>query len=126
MKTFPAKKTLVFILFGLILILFWIFDPTDQNTFFWQCPFYKLTGWQCPGCGSQRAIHSLLHGELSNAFQFNPLLFCSIPYLFLGYILEQYRGKSTFCQKLWNVLFGQLAILILIAIVIGFSSWRNY
>jgi hypothetical protein len=126
MKTFPAKKTLVIILFGLILIVFWMFDPTDENMIFWQCPFYKLTGWQCPGCGSQRAFHSILHGELSKAFLFNPLLFCSIPYFVFGYLLEKYRSENEFCQKLWNIFFGKLAILFLIAIVLGFSIWRNW
>jgi hypothetical protein len=45
------------------------------------CPFYFLTGAFCPGCGSLRAIHSLLHGHLTRAIGFNPLLVLMLPYL---------------------------------------------
>src|SRR5690606_2629375 len=31
------------------------------------CPFYTLTHWYCPGCGSQRALHALLHGDPGTA-----------------------------------------------------------
>lgn len=37
------------------------------------CLFYELTGLYCPGCGSGRAIASLLRGELRAAFSYNPL-----------------------------------------------------
>ena len=38
------------------------------------CPILTLTGWQCPGCGSTRALYSLLHGDFVQAFTMNPLL----------------------------------------------------
>lgn len=38
------------------------------------CPILTLTGWQCPGCGSTRALYSLLHGDPVKAFAMNPLL----------------------------------------------------
>lgn len=38
------------------------------------CPILTLTGWQCPGCGSTRALYSLLHGDPVKAFTMNPLL----------------------------------------------------
>lgn len=37
------------------------------------CPFHALTGLYCPGCGSLRATHALLHGRLAEALQFNAL-----------------------------------------------------
>ena len=38
------------------------------------CPILSLTGLQCPGCGSTRALYSLLHGDPVKAFSMNPLL----------------------------------------------------
>ena len=37
------------------------------------CPIRRITGIPCPGCGSTRAIMSLLHGELAAAVSTNPL-----------------------------------------------------
>lgn len=60
------------------LILYFSFNP-EEYSFFPKCPFLLLTGLQCPGCGSQRAIYSLLHGNLARAFSYNALLVLSIP-----------------------------------------------
>jgi len=46
-----------------------------------KCPFRFLTGWECPACGSQRALHALLHGRFAEALGCNPFLVISIPYL---------------------------------------------
>jgi hypothetical protein len=72
-----------FVLAGLLAVaavLLFAYDPTC-STFFPPCPFHWLTGLNCPGCGSLRATHSLLHGHLGEAFGFNPLLVLSIPFL---------------------------------------------
>ena len=52
------------------------------------CPFRALTGFTCPGCGSTRGMHQLLHGNLGAAFEFNPLLLLALP--FLAYALLRY------------------------------------
>jgi uncharacterized protein DUF2752 len=38
------------------------------------CPFNSMTGYLCPGCGSTRATHYLLHGQLLMSLRYNPLL----------------------------------------------------
>lgn len=50
--------------------VYFIFDPNTEGAFP-KCVFYVLTGWKCPGCGSQRALHALLHGDVSTAFRLN-------------------------------------------------------
>lgn len=54
------------------------FAPTAYG-FYPRCPFFLLTGMQCPGCGTTRALHQLLHGNVEAAFRLNPLLFALIP-----------------------------------------------
>ncbi|MGH9556375.1 MAG: DUF2752 domain-containing protein [Terriglobales bacterium] len=49
--------------------------------FFPPCPFFSLTGWYCPGCGSLRALHQLLHGNLGAALDLNPLLVMALPFV---------------------------------------------
>ena len=46
-----------------------------------QCPFSSLTGLYCPGCGSLRSLHFLLHGEIAAAVRRNPLAVFLLPYL---------------------------------------------
>jgi hypothetical protein len=49
--------------------------PPLTSGFYPQCFFKQVTGFDCPGCGSTRALHALLHGRVAEAFRFNPLLF---------------------------------------------------
>ena len=59
---------------SLILCILYLFDP-ETCTFYPRCPFFVLTGWQCPGCGALRAVHHVLHGNFVAAFIFNPYMF---------------------------------------------------
>src|SRR3954465_15376423 len=37
------------------------------------CPFRRLTGLPCPGCGMSRSFVALAHGDISDAFAYNRL-----------------------------------------------------
>lgn len=53
---------------------------TDVSSGLWpRCMFHSLTGLECPGCGSQRAVHALMHGEIALAWSYNPLIFILAP-----------------------------------------------
>jgi len=62
------------------MVLLFACDPACSRAFP-PCPFHWLTGLNCPGCGSLRAIHNLLHGRVGEAFGYNPLLVLSIPFV---------------------------------------------
>ena len=67
MKTFLTIAAL-----GTMALLF-AFDPAT-TAFFPSCPFRLLTGWSCPGCGTLRAAHALLHGHFGVALHHNPFV----------------------------------------------------
>ncbi len=46
------------------------------------CLTKTVFGFECPGCGAQRALSFLLHGEFISAFQMYPAIYTLIP-LFL-------------------------------------------
>lgn len=56
-------------------------DPFARNSGLPPCPVHALTGLYCPGCGSTRCLHALLHGDLPLALAMNPLLVISLPLL---------------------------------------------
>jgi hypothetical protein len=45
------------------------------------CPFKALTGLDCPGCGSMRALHDLTHGDVLGALDHNVLVVLALPFL---------------------------------------------
>lgn len=47
-------------------------DPATSAVFP-SCPLRAWTGWLCPGCGTLRAMHALLHGSIVAALQANAL-----------------------------------------------------
>ena len=55
------------------------------------CPFRALTGFTCPGCGSTRGMHQLLHGNFVAAFEFNPLLLLALPFLLYALLSYSHR-----------------------------------
>ena len=59
---------------------YYFVDPA-QSVWVPKCPFRLLTGFDCPACGNQRALHALLHGEWLAALRFNPFVLLSLPYL---------------------------------------------
>ena len=61
-----------------------LFEP-GKTGFFPPCMFRLLTGFTCPGCGSTRAMHQMLHGHFLAAFELNPLLLLAIPFAGLLY-----------------------------------------
>lgn len=56
------------------------------------CPFRWATGLDCPGCGSLRALHDLLHGGVLQAVDHNALLVLLLPVLVLGAV-SWVRGR---------------------------------
>ncbi|MDR2058231.1 MAG: DUF2752 domain-containing protein [Dysgonamonadaceae bacterium] len=118
-------KRSIFVLVAVALVvIYYIFNP-QNNSFFPQCPVFYLTGLKCPGCGSQRAIHHLLHLDFYSALKTNLLLVFSIPYLILGLVFEQIKRPTKTILKLRKILYGQIAIIIVLIIIILFSVFRN-
>lgn len=62
-------------------------DPTGAaHRWFPPCPFHAATGLYCPGCGSTRGLHLLLHGHLLAACRMNALMVLCVPYFACAYV----------------------------------------
>ncbi len=92
------KRVLLYLLVFVVIVVFvgiyFLFDPTN-NLLFPKCVFYTVTGYKCPGCGSQRAIYHLLHFNISGALKENLLLVLTIPLVLLLVYAEAVRTKKS-------------------------------
>ena len=73
----------------------WAFDPAKGGTFI-PCPFHRLTGRWCPGCGMTRALHDLLHGDVRSALGTNlflPVVVVLAGYLWLSWLWPAVTGR---------------------------------
>ena len=105
------------------LYIFYIIDP-ESNSLFPKCPFLLATGLECPGCGSQRAIHQLLHLNLLAALRYNAFMVLVLPHIFLGVYLQYFGGKMRH-PRLEKIFFGRWSALIVLIIVISYWILRN-
>lgn len=110
----------------IVLLTLGIFYFTiNPNTFIYtpKCPFYTLTGWHCPGCGSQRAFHKILHGNIWTGLQHNFLIL--LAGLIIAYkFYVSYINRST-SKPSKNLLHHNATPWIILALVMGFWILRN-
>lgn len=69
------------------------FNP-ETVSFYPKCPSKMFTGYECPGCGSLRGMHALLHGDFAAAWHFNPALLFGL--FFIGLILFASIHRNSF------------------------------
>lgn len=80
-----------------------------------QCPIHAITGYLCPGCGTQRAARALLAGDLESAWKLNQLVFFVPSLAGLGILAE--RRKSSWL-KIATISLSAMAAVV-------FTVWRN-
>ncbi|MBE6267712.1 MAG: DUF2752 domain-containing protein [Bacteroidales bacterium] len=115
-------KILTISALAIVLTIYVISDP-ETNAWFPKCLFFNLTGLQCPSCGTQRALHSVLNGEFVKAFHYNPFLAFAIPY-FSGIIYAKcFNGKIA--ETLEKFLLNRYSIYSYIAIYFLWGITRN-
>jgi Protein of unknown function (DUF2752) len=87
------------------------------------CPFLALTGYYCPGCGSLRMIHALVHGHVAEGFGKNPLAFLMIPVV--GYLWVRWAVCTARGRPVTSPLFRMWVIWVFIAVMIVYWVVRN-
>ena len=85
------------------LSLLYFFYPAASYHFYPTCIFYAATGLNCPGCGSQRAASSLLHGKIMDALNYNVLFVLAVPLVCFSAIVFSWNLFSS--RKIGQPLF---------------------
>ena len=118
------RSLILVIAITLLLVFGFIYYALDPSTsgVFPQCFFLSLTGYKCPGCGIQRAIHALLHGDVAGAFRYNAFLMVAIPWIALCLFAESRRTRN---PRLYARLNPELLMWLLLAAVLIWWILRN-
>jgi hypothetical protein len=85
--------------------------------------FRLVTGFPCPGCGTTRALHEIVHGHYVAAFMLNPLLLFAMP--FLAYAFLRYSAIVMYGGVPRKNSLPAPYIYALFFIVMGFWIFRN-
>jgi hypothetical protein len=95
--------------------------PPAQNSFYPECPIYRLLHLLCPGCGATRALAALLHGHFSEAIYLNGLTTVLLPIAVIGgvrwYCRYVRREAGHWPQLSSAAIYATLAAAMIFAVV---------
>ena len=117
-----VKGGILIVVVAVLAVIYFTYDPSSIS-FFPKCVFHEMTGLECPGCGSQRAVHAALHGSLVEALRLNPFIIISIPYG-VGLIVILIF-KTSFTAKLRSKLLHPYVVYAYSFFFIGWWILRN-
>lgn len=102
-------------------VLYYLFNPAT-SLLAPKCVFKVITGFDCPGCGSQRLVHALLHGNFADAWHANAYLLCITPLLLVMIYASMRRTRH---PRLYAVLNSLPVIVVVSVSLIVWTIMRN-
>jgi hypothetical protein len=114
------KKIRLLIIFAAVLLtalLYFFVDARNENNLLPRCMFNSLTGLYCPGCGSQRALSAMLHGDFADALHYNLLMMISLPFIIYSaiiFIINTFRQKQIVQKFFYSAGFAKIFFIAVI------------
>lgn len=88
-----VKRSLM--IFAILLLgAFLYFNDPINSDYTPKCWFKVFTGLSCPGCGFQRCMHAMFHGDFLSAIKYNLFLAIGIPIVIISAIAGTVRQKE--------------------------------
>lgn len=112
---------LIIVFVGLV-VIYVKFDPTHSHIAP-KCIFKTLTGYDCPSCGGQRALHLILNGDVKRAFMLNPFLFFATPYIALIAYSSFCDGK--YAKRLKHIVQSPTMVTVYLFVYVAWWVIRN-
>ncbi|MFD7900618.1 DUF2752 domain-containing protein [Kitasatospora sp. NPDC059722] len=100
----------------------WSRDPHLPGQALPFCPWRRITGLQCPGCGGTRMTYDLLHGDLAAAFHDNAMLLISLPLVALMYVTWLREGLA---GRSWRPPLGRRGTAAVLGTAVAWTVLRN-
>lgn len=121
-KSNTLIKISIVILLISVLSLYLFLNPSEYDLFP-KCPFYSFTGIYCAGCGSQRAIHQIVNGNIITGIQHNYLLV--LVFGVLSYKTIIYFLNKIYTKTFSDIFHKPIATKIILILVLLFWMLRN-
>lgn len=99
-------------------VTYYFVNPSSTSHLI-QCPWRMCTGTLCPACGSQRALHAIMHGHLLEALRYNYFFVISIPYALVAVLVSWYNVNHSL-DWLKRLAFHPY---VLYAYIVAFMAW---
>ena len=117
-----------FVSLGTVFLFILAYVPPSGESFYPKCMSHTLTGLHCPGCGTTRALHALLNGQVRQALTYNLLIPVMVPllayHLFRGLFHSLWGGTPKPMSERWRKWSARGLWLLMILMVI-YGILRN-
>ena len=120
------RKIFGVIILGVVfvgILLLYFFNNPSNSRYFAQCPFLTATGYYCTGCGSQRALHDLLHLDIIGVAKHNLLFFPA--FLLIAYHWVRSYAPAKGKESLPDLIYHPKTPMVLFIIITLFTIFRN-
>lgn len=115
--TYPSLKksafaTIIIIAVVAACVLVYRYNPIE-TTWMPKCMWHTLTGYDCPSCGSTRAMHCFLHGDIAGGLRYNWFVLYSWPYFLFVALYEILRPRKMRPRWYWHLAYLYIALYLL-------------
>ncbi|MBR4787129.1 MAG: DUF2752 domain-containing protein [Bacteroidales bacterium] len=92
------------------------------------CPFHRITGLPCPGCGGVRVIHALMAMDIKGALNINPLsvILCILIPVFLILSWVDYFKNTHMMHNIMAKIAHPIITFFIILVIIVNWFWNIY
>lgn len=115
---------IILLLLAAVLFYYYHLNLNQKGNPLLQCGLRTWTGFYCPGCGGQRAVHYYLHGQFLNGIRQNIMSLVLIPilmYYFFFFLRTLITGKPAPKTFIDSARFGKILLILLLL----FTVLRN-
>lgn len=78
-----------------------------------KCPLKIIFSIECPNCGNQRALNSILHLRFKDAFFYNQFILYTLVCILIIVILEKKKNPNSFAIAFYIYLVGYITWFII-------------